>query len=329
MDALTDLRWPLLAGALAVLVALLLVRWTRRHETGGVPVAQTSRLRALPRYRRLARTQLVVSLLSVTGALVLVAGCVLLAGRPQELRVEEPESGGRDVVLCLEATPSMDRWNAPIVDAFAALVDDLAGERVGLVIYSGAAVTVFPLTDDYAFVRSELGHAAAAFRDHTPDFFTGVETPAGTAGQVAQVGDGLVSCVQALGRGDGVRGRAVVLASDNDPVGRPEFTLSQAADQAVRASVVVYGIGTPHAAATPARLRGLATATESTGGTFLTVGRDDNAVDTVVRGVHQRDRARMATRPTAVVTDAPLAPLLLATAGFTLMLAAAFLRRPR
>jgi hypothetical protein len=327
VDALTHPRWPLLAAALAVLVTVLLVRWTRRDRSGGgLPVAHTDRLRALPRYRRLARTQLAVSLLCATGAVVLVAGSVLLAGRPQEERIEAPERGGRDVVLCLEASPSTNRWNAPIVDAFRVLVDDLSGERVGLVIFSGAAVTVVPLTDDYAFLRRELRRAEDAFANRTADFFTGAATSDDRAGQV---GDGLVSCVQALGPGDGVRGRAVVLVSDNDPVGRPEFTLQQAAGQAVRASTVVYGIGTPHAAATSHRLRSFATAAETTGGTFLTVGRDGNEVATVVRGVHQRERARMATRPTAVEIDAPLGPLLLATAGFALMLTGALLRRPR
>jgi Ca-activated chloride channel homolog len=319
-----DLRWPWLAIGLTLLLLVLLVRWLRRsgQPAGALPVAHTARLRALPRYRTLARQELVLATLCTIGALLLVAGAVLLAARPVRVVWAEPDRNGRDIQLCLDVSASMDKWNREVVDSFQQIVTQLSGERLGLTIFSGAAAAVFPLTDDYEFVRTKLTEAERAFRTADYDYFVGAET---VVRRASQAGDGLVSCVQRLGQ-DNARGRAVVLASDNDPLGRAVFTLHEAAEHAVRQDVVVYGIGTPDLEDEPTRAAEFAAAVELTGGR-LSILQQDSEATAVVEGIQRLERARLKPVPTGTTVDDPEAPFWLASAGLVVLLFGSLMRR--
>lgn len=97
-------------------------------------------------------------------AVVLGLGCVILAiaqpqSDPQEIEVE---TRGRDVVFLLDVSRSMladdvapnrlERSKLWIND----LVDQLGGDRVGLVAYAGSSSVVCPLTTDRMFFRLAL-----------------------------------------------------------------------------------------------------------------------------------------------------------------------------
>lgn len=324
-----DLKWPWLPGLLGVLVVVVLLvaaLWSRRRSAA-IPVAHTERLRVLPRYRALGRRQLVLSGVRTVAALLLVTGAILLASRPVKVVITEPDRTARDIELCLDVSGSMDKWNRQVVDGFRQIVAELAGERMGLTIFSGAAVTVFPITDDYEFIRDRLDEAEKAFRTRDFDYVTGAETPDARA---SQVGDGLVSCVQRFDRGGQPgqedRGRAVVLATDNDPVGRSIFSLEEAAEESIRKGVTVYGIGTPDLIEAPDRLSSFKSATESTGGALALLG-EETSVEEVVAGIQRLDRARIAQAPRGTEVDDPDAALLLCLVGVAALLAAALIGR--
>ena len=80
------------------------------------------------------------------------------------MQATEPEVRNRDIILCLDGSGSMDRYNAEVVRQFREIVSGLRGERVGMTIFSGASITAFPLTDDYEFLTAELDRAEKAFR---------------------------------------------------------------------------------------------------------------------------------------------------------------------
>ena len=327
-DQLIELRWSWLPVPALALVGLLLVvaSLRRRGPAGALLVAHTARLRALPRYKALVRRELLAGVVLTLGATVLVLGAVLLAARPVRVEVTEPDPGARDIELCLDVSASMDKWNLRVVDGFGRIVDDLAGERLGLTIFSGAAVTVFPLTDDYEFIRDRLDEAETAFRTADYRYFVGAETPDNRA---SQLGDGVVSCVQRLDQknADG-RGRAVVVASDNMPEGRKIFTLAEAAAVSAREGVVVYGIGTPDLAEDPGRAGEFRTAVESTGGSFALLDDEDD-VQEVVAGIERLERARVTRTPEATVLDDPEKAFWLAVGGLLLLFTGTVLRRAR
>ena len=141
-------------------------------------------------------------LLLALAALVVVAGTALVLVRPQQVDSEPRQARSRDLMLCLDASVSMDDDNLAVVREVRRIVDDLRGDRVGLMIWSGAAVLVFPLTDDYDFVRAQLDAAERAFAGEPDGFFAGVDS----SGGASLIGDGIVSCVQRF----------------DEPVGRPD-----------------------------------------------------------------------------------------------------------
>lgn len=307
----TGFRWPWLALALGALVLLLLVLWLRPwrrpSRTGASYVAHAARLQSLPRFHALVRRQVVFGACLSLAALVACTGAVVLAGRLQQRQTMSQEDRTRDIVLCLDASGSMAEVDAEVLREFRTIISGLRGERIGLTIWSGAAITVFPLTDDYTFVLEQLNAAEKAFA--SGDVYSD-EYAVFTAGTVldwdiqSQMGDGLASCVQRFDRNDEDRSRAVVLASDNEPIGAGIFTVPDAAAYAREKKVVVHGIAAPATAERPDAVQQFQTAVTSTGGTFSMLGADGSA-KTVIDAIAALDAKPIKRPPLVQVLDRP------------------------
>ena len=319
----TGFHWPWLAAALALLVLALLVgwvlRWRRRHGATGraAYVAHAARLRALPRYRTLVRRQVVLGSCLSLAALVACSGAVVLAGRLQERQTLAQSDRTRDIMLCLDSSGSMVELDRQVLREFRAIVEGLRGERVGLTIWSGTAITIFPLTDDYQYVVDQLFEAEKAFRDGNA---ISDDYAIFTAGTVvdwdiqSQLGDGLASCVQRFDRRDEERTRAIVLASDNEPVGTGIYTVPEAAKYAADEHVVVHGIAAPKTADRPAAVREFRAAAQATGGTFSLLGDADSA-GAVVRAIDTLEATPIDRPPVVQVFDRPQLGTTLAGVG--------------
>jgi Ca-activated chloride channel family protein len=306
------LRWPWLVGVLAVAVVGLLVWWAlaprRRTPQGAAYVAHAARLRALPRYRTLVRRRVALGAAISLAALIACSGAILLGGRMQHTLRTDQEESSRDIMLCLDSSASMIDIDLQVLQQFQLIVDGLHGDRVGLTIWNASAVTVFPLTDDYAFIDDQLTQAEQAFAN--PDPFSAAYSTF-TAGTVLDsshgaslAGDGLASCVQRFDRGDEHRSRAVVLATDNDPYGKGIFTLAQASAYAAEHHVVVHGICAPSTASRPVALDEFKNGAVRTGGTFALLGQD-GSVATVVGAIEALEAKRIKKPPVLQTVDHP------------------------
>lgn len=307
----TGFRWPWLLPVLVLAIVALMVWWARSRPrgaaTGASYVAHAARLRALPRYQALVRRQVVLGACLTLAALVTCAGAIVLAGRVQERQTTAQNDRTRDIILCLDASGSMAEVDAQVLAEFRRIVTGLQGERVGLTIWSGVAITVFPLTDDYDFVLDQLSEAENAFgaggiySDDYAHF---------TAGTVidwevqSQLGDGLASCVQRFDRRDEDRSRAIVLASDNEPIGEGIYDLPAAADVAIDEDVVVHGIAAPLTADRPSAAREFEDAVVRTGGTFSLLGEDGSAA-TVIDAIGDLEAKEIERPPLVQVLDRP------------------------
>lgn len=67
-------------------------------------------------------------------------------------------------MLCLDVSGSMAEVDMEILDTFLELTDDFKGERIGLTIFNASPVQVFPLTDDYEFVKEHLKCSATVLK---------------------------------------------------------------------------------------------------------------------------------------------------------------------
>lgn len=316
-----SLRWPWLVIASAVVIVVLLLWWA--WGRGGRPpadaayVAHATRLRSLPRYQALVQQRRVFGILVSIAALVTAAGAIVLAGRVQERQTLAQDDRTRDIMLCLDASGSMAEVDADVLREFRTIVDGLQGERIGLTIWSGVAITIFPLTDDYDYVVDQLKQAEAAFA--TGDVYSD-DYAVYTGGTVidwdiqSQMGDGLASCVQRFDRRDEERSRAIVLASDNEPLGEGIFTVEEAASFAAEEDVVVHGIAAPLTAERPRAEQQFEDAMTTTGGSFALLGEDGSA-SAVVEAIGQLEATKLDRPPLAQILDRPRAGTLLAGAG--------------
>ncbi len=320
MDVIpTQLAWPWVLPTTGAVVLVLMVWWGRRtrpRAPAALPVAHTGTLHSLPRYRRLARRHRRLGLLLVAGSLLVVAGAALVVARPQTVETSPRESRARDLMVCLDASASMDDDNAVVVRELRGIVEQLRGDRVGMMIWSSAAVLVFPLTDDYDYVRGQLDRAERAFTGHPDGFYAGVDLPDAGA---SLIGDGIVSCARRFDGTAATRTRVLLVASDNDPLGQPSYSLPEAAQFAAQRKVLVYGIGAASLedpSRTAAREEFVAAASR-TGGVFTLVGAGGQEL--ITSRIADLLRARGSQLPRKTVHDTPYLGALLAAAGLVLM----------
>ena len=315
--------WWLALPVALVLLAVAVLAWRRAANADDVlPAAHTELLARSPRYRALARAEAGSALLALAGVCLLAVGGLLLSGRLARASTVPPEQSSRDIMLCLDVSSSMTDADAEVVRAYARIADGLRGDRIGMMLWSGASVPAFPLTDDYGFVKAELDRATTAFETYDYDYIAGTVLLRRRAS--SQIGDGLVSCVQRFDRPGEERSRVVVLASDNDIQGEPVFTLEQAAALAAQRRVVVHCIA-PRSG-DPAQLDALRTACERTGGT-LAVLDDDGGAGEVVDRISSLARTATKDAPRVIVHDRPAVGTAFALAGLVLLAVAPLRRR--
>lgn len=301
--------WLLVPGALAILGAVVVALRRRRGTHDAVPVAHGDRLASLPSYQRLVRKQRFWLAAVVLAALVLAGALLFAAARPVLTSSQRPEERSRDIILCLDTSGSMSRADSAIVDVFAGMVRDFRGERIGMTIFDGSGVQVFPLTDDYSYIEEQLQRARAAFdrRSSDPAFFEGTWQGRGTS----LIGDGLASCVQDFPKlATEKRSRSVIFSTDNYLAGKPIFTLAQATDLAKEKAVRVFALNPADfgGGIAETEARELRDSAESTGGAYFPL-RSATAARTIIGQIQASEATATRGSAQGLVADRPDVPL--------------------
>jgi Ca-activated chloride channel family protein len=287
-------------GAAAVVLGVLRALRGRGRASGNTIVG-AERVRTLPSVVRAARTRVV----ALTGifllAMVAIGAAAVVAARPMEERIIQPETLSRDIMLCLDVSGSMTDVDGEVVDVFDELAAGFKGERVGLVIFNSSPVQIFPLTDDYDFIRAQLermGDSLDYLTDDTPEHWVGTLNGAGAS----LVGDGLAACALGFDHPDVERARSIILATDNEVNGAESVTLEEAAAYADSLGVRVFTIDpTTGDAETSVGLRD---ASSQTGGSYFSL-RGATTVESVIAEVQAEDATLLAGEPRIVRIDAP------------------------
>ena len=183
---------------LLLLIPVAALVWLElRKRTGAVRFPDVSFLR---RRQGLSRTLKHVVLALHTLALV----CFVLAlARPQRGRIiEDVESRGVDIMLCMDISESMltadlqpDRLAAAKQRAIE-FVGKRSGDRIGLVVFANGSMTVCPLTLDHAVLRTIIERLEVGRIDPTR----------------TSIGIGLASAVARL-KDSAAKGKIVILLS--------------------------------------------------------------------------------------------------------------------
>lgn len=296
-------------GAVAILGALMIGRARGAHA----PAAHLHRLTGLPAFARARRRALAAAL--ATAAILALTGAGLLVGiaRPMHTETFDPQGYRRDVMLCLDVSGSMASSDIQLLDSYLEMVQRFRGERIGLTVFSSAAVSVFPLTDDYAAARSSLEEARDGLRTHGSKgtrFIAGTNDASASGSSL--IGDGLAACAAGFDRRGEDRSRALVFATDNELSGRPLYSLTQAAAVVKRTGARIYTLAPP--AVFKAEAGELADLAADSGGAHFRLGWGRPA-DEIVAAVTAQEAKLTAGSAVTVSRDVPRVALLAALAG--------------
>lgn len=264
-------------------------------------VARAERLRALPTFRQaLNRRVLALSGILLLGVVSVVAAGVV-AARPMSSQTIQPVNTSRDIMLCLDVSGSMSEVDVEVLTVFEELLDGFEGERIGLTIFNSSPVQIFPLTDDYEFIRGHLQSIRESFDFEQPIPEHWVGTLNGNGASL--IGDGLAACAMAFDHPDDERSRSIIFATDNEVNGASIVTLEEAATYAKSVGVRVFALN-PVQGKDAAVSAELAEAAEISGGAAFGL-RDTTTVEDIVAQVQEQEATELAGQAQVVWTDTP------------------------
>jgi hypothetical protein len=304
--------------ALGIGLALGLRRPGRSHAADTARIARAERLRRLPSFRE----ALLRRVLALTGILALGAVAVITAGvvaaRPMSSQTIQPVNTSRDIMLCLDVSGSMTEVDVEVLSVFEELLDGFEGERIGLTIFNSSPVQIFPLTDDYDFIRTHLESIKSSFDyvDEIPEHWVGTLNGNGAS----LIGDGLAACTMGFDRPDDERSRSVIFATDNEINGASIVTLEEAAAYAASKDVRVFALNPVQGKDADVSAE-LAAAAEATGGAAFGL-RDTTTVSDIVTQVQEQEATALRGEAQVVWTDTPnlwIAVLMVAVLSFIIV----------
>ncbi|MBN7793940.1 VWA domain-containing protein [Microbacterium esteraromaticum] len=317
--------WVALIAAAVVLVAIavgVILGLRSRAARDAAPAALVSRaerLRALPAFRASVGRRMA----ALSGILTLGVVATLLAGvvaaRPMSAQTVQPVNTSRDIMLCLDVSGSMTEVDVEVLTVFDELLDSFEGERIGLTIFNSSPVQIFPLTDDYAFVREQLQRMRESFDylDETPEHWVGTLNGPGAS----LIGDGLAACTMRFDHLDDERSRSVILATDNELAGASILTVEEAAQYARAQQVRVFALNPVQGKDAEVSAQ-LSQAAAITGGQSYAL-RDTTTVADIVTQIQKQEARALQGQAQVVWVDTPnlwMALMLVAILGFVVLL---------
>ncbi|WP_417512261.1 VWA domain-containing protein [Microbacterium sp.] len=317
--------WVVLIVVAVIVVAIgtgLLIglqRGARHQWAPSAPIARAERLRALPSFRRAVqrRTAALAGVIAL-GVIATVIGGVV-AARPMSSQTIQPVNTSRDIMLCLDVSGSMSDVDVEVLTVFEELLDGFEGERIGLTIFNSSPVQVFPLTDDYEFIRTHLESIRSSFdyMEEIPEHWVGTLNGPGAS----LIGDGLASCAMRFDHRDDERSRSIILATDNELAGASIVSLEEAASYAASAGVRVFALNPVQGVNTEISDE-LVAAAEATGGEAYGL-RDTTTVADIIADVQEQDATELRGQAQVVWTDTPnvwIAVLFVLALGFIVLM---------
>lgn len=265
---------------------------------------------------------------------LVVVSAFLLMAKPYTSRRMQDEKYCRDIILCIDISTSVDYLNENLLDKLKKTVDELQGERFGIVIFNTSPVLLTPLTDDYEYVKDQLDLIAQCLKSRNEvnlddAFSSGYDwiyyqayISSGTLIGNEQrgsslIGDGLAAAAIDFSDADKERTKVVIFSTDNDIQGTPVATLDEAADICVSNNVTVYGVETKEM--TPENKESMKNAVEKTGGKFY-LEEESGSFGEIVSSIEKLSKNLVKVRMVDVETPELLYPFVLMLVLFAGML---------
>lgn len=331
-----ELKHPIfiLIGILSILcisVVYLIKKRKRKEYAGGIKVASAVYLKEDSYYKRKKRIyRLYRGMLLLSICTAIMAAFMLLA-RPHRVKKITDERYCRDIILCLDVSTSVDYLNKNLVEQLKNTVENLKGERFGIIIFNTSPVLVSPLTDDYEYIIEQLDNIEKGLKNRIDagksgdfqedylywDQYISSGTLVGNEERGSSlVGDGLASSVFHFSMDEKDRPRIVIFATDNDVYGEQIVALPEAAELCKKRNVVVYGVGTKEMYETD--LQEMKLAVEATGGQFY-LEEESGTFKKIVENIEAKSEGLVKGNTFVTEVDYPRIPFILLVISCTIM----------
>lgn len=204
-----------------VILPFLAWSWIVMRRRASVRLVRLSRqANTLPEKRQ--QIQIICVLLALALAIIALA-------RPQwGTKDEIVSTRGRNLILLVDVSRSMlaadvypnrlERAKADLID----LVDELKGDRAGLMAFRKKAITLCPLTTDYAFLRQSIDYLSV---NSAPRGETDIADAITKALDVFKVAQSSHNAIILISDGEDLAGRAVQAAERAGEEDVPIFTV--------------------------------------------------------------------------------------------------------
>ena len=271
-------------------------------------LAHQERFTKTKNYAKLYRNYYFCRNLSLICLFFAIFSGIALSGRPATRKVERPEVRNRDIMLCLDISGSMVETDLALIQTFKNLAESFNGERMGLTIFDSSSQRIFPLTDDYNFIASQLETLIENYKNNEFLNFEGTYQGDGSS----LIGDGLGSCVIRFDQLDTKRSRSIILATDNQVSGNQLINLPQAIELAKKRGIRVYGINPNDSSsdyyndeASDEFKKG----TLDTKGGYYTIrygeSADQTVIEDIVKKISEQEATRFKGAPQVIKHDEP------------------------
>lgn len=236
----------------------------------------------------------------IAGALIVLISSVG-ASRAVTVEVKYPEKYNRDIVLCLDASGSMFDVNAAILEQFKNMSKSFQGERIALTVFNATSVNIFPLTDDYEYIATQLSQVQEYFVNNynDPDAAAFLAKTLGREEGASMIGDGLYSCSLNFDNTETSkdRSRSIIFATDNMLNGAPIVSLEEAIALDVEKNIRVYGInpgsrGEGVGYVSDAAIQEMSKLTQTTGGATYMMKHPTSAVN-IIASIQESEAKKM------------------------------------
>lgn len=333
-------------GTIVLLVLFLLRQKKKNGYAGGTKIWNLSLLEQEPYFKKKVAIYRMLRTLAALSCIVAIAATFILAAQPYKKVTTKKETYNRDILLCLDISYSVDALNLELVDTLKDTVNQMKGERFGIVIFNSSAVLLSPLTDDYNYILETLEQLKASLLYHTSvskndysidntlqwdnwlylnDYIIEGTLVGNEERGSSLIGDGLATSVYDFPDLEEDRTRIVIFSTDNELEGTPLVTLDQAATLCKDKHVIVYGIGTSKMLAK--NKMEMEAAMTKTGGKFY-LQEESGTVSDIVENIEKEGKSLV--KGTKEVQEIPLVKipaLLLFSSVFLMSICMKGLRR--
>ena len=234
------IMYPEIISHSLIVAFIFLFAWRKRKKfKNGVIVANTKYVKGTPYYKLLKFKYVLYNFIIVVVCISLIGISATITARlyKEDRKEEIKEYHNRDIILCFDLTSSVYGVVNEVIDYYIELVQNMKGDRFGIVAFAYAPSTILPLTDDYNYALSileKMKHLRWSDLD-----LAGVNYPKCC---MDSDGDGLATSVMNFDKDD-KRTKVVILTADHAMAEDSYIvSLNEAADLAKEYGVKVYYI---------------------------------------------------------------------------------------